>query len=246
MSAPKAKLAPKTSPDKSASPQYDASAIQRIPAVVTLEGGRANVTLVYNPNAQGKSFDAHLDEYEMRAKLDTDGLPDEEVDAAQLQALTDAACWLFDTVIEDVEGIGAEGEEKPLEWRSLIFTPERKKAVVDQAILYALPMQAKAVTSRPSWSANFGRSTTLLACHFDGREVETSHSMKPADNKTLDEFRALWAKGGTGLQVAPLYEALEGKGTGYKDGIIPKHHRAAAVIGHCALQDRVIGKKSRN
>jgi hypothetical protein len=239
----KLKPAPKSQSTKALLPEYDAGAIQHIPAVVTLEGGRANVTLIYDPNAQEKTFDQHLDEYEMRAGIKTDDLPDDEVDAAVAQALLEAQCWLFDTVITDIEGIGAEGEERPVEWRSIAFSPERKKAVVEQAILYTLPMQAKAVAARPSWSSNFARSTTRLLCHFNGRELETFHTMKPADSKTLDEFRALWAKGGTGLQVASLYETLEGKGSGYKGGIIPRHHKASAVIGHCALQGRVIGKK---
>ena len=229
--------------DEATPTEYDAGVVQRIPAIVSLEEGRAEVTLLYNPNAQGKSFDEHLAEYSRRSKPPASDDEDADVSETSGQALLDAACWLFDTVIQDVEGIGEAGEEKPIEWRSMIFAPEHKKAVVEQSILFALPLQPKPLATRPSWKSTFGRSTTRLLCHFDGQEIETSHTMRHADNKTLQEFRTIWAKGGTGLELAALYETLKGEGKGYRGGTIPTHHKAAAVIGHCLVQDRVLGKK---
>lgn len=225
--------------------EYDASAKQRIPVMLPLGDEQIEITLIFDPNAEHQSFDRHLKEYARRAATQREADTDADLLLARDEALTDAAVWLFDKCIVDLEGIGDEGEEKPADWRN-IFSPQEKKTVIERAILHVYPADSGKRGARPSWKqqADFTNSTIRLRCIFDGYEIETKHVLRKADVKTLRDFTSEWSKanGSPSEEVAAFYRKLKVEAHGYKDDIIPLHHMAAAVGAHLFKQARVLRK----
>jgi|ERR1041384_868867 hypothetical protein len=228
--------------------EYDATARQRIPALLPTEAGALPITLIFEPQPHNQPFDKLLAEYTRRlSALPVTDTAEDEGEARTLAQL-DAAGWLFDQVIVDVEGIGIEGEEKPANWLEF-FTPQEKNAVVLNAILsgYALPEAAHS-GARLSWQSLAG-SVTRLRVLFDGRELDVRHTLKKADTKTLREFGALLDKIQAGanavnlmFELVTVYNRLQLTTHGYKGGIVPAHHRAFAVLAHLTRQLQVTRK----
>lgn len=225
--------------------EYDASAKQRIPVMLPLGDEQIEITLIFDPNANLRNFDHHLKEYARRASAQRDADTDADLVLAREESLTDAAIYLFDTCIVDLDGIGEEGEEKPADWRN-IFSPQEKKTVVERAILHVYPVDSGKKGARPSWKshAEFTNSTIRLRAIFDGYEIETKHILRKADVKTLRDFTTEWTKaaGGPSAEVAAFYQKLKVEASGYKDGIVPLHHMAAVVAAHLFKQARVLRK----
>jgi hypothetical protein len=111
------------------------------------------------------------------------------------------------------------------------------------ALLYAVPLaQPVKEGVRVSWRA-LAASVTRLRVLFDGHEMETRHLLKKADAKTMREFNAQLEQaqeyGGRIkllFQLAATYNQLKLTAYGYKDDLIPAHHRAFAVFGHLSSQ----------
>ena len=216
---------------------YDADAPQRIPAHFAVDGEEYSIVLVAAP-----VLDTHLMSY---AKQCTRA--DDELDTT---ATLDAAVWLFDAVITDVEGIGEEGEEKPGDWRDF-FSPQEKAAVVNNAILACYPVEppTEKTDKRLSWKMQTRVAKTTLRAFFDGREIETTHVLRKADAKTLSEFATIMGRvftpksGGDARmgELAALYDRLHESHEGYA-GRVPLHHKSAALIGHLARQSMALRK----
>jgi hypothetical protein len=228
--------------------EYDATARQRIPVLLPSEGGPLAVTFIYDPQAPGPhgTFDRALKEYVRRlSAVPVTTTAEEEAEAHALAQL-DAAGWLFDSFIVDVEGVGAEGEQKPADWKNY-FTPQEKNRVVLGAILEATPLDDGGnPAGARSWSA-LAISSLRLRVPFDGWQIDTRHSLKKADGKTLRDFGALLERlnqsgASVMFELAAIYDRLKVSAGGYKGGIVPVHHRAFAALGHLSTQARVTKK----
>jgi hypothetical protein len=226
--------------------EYDATARQRIGAQIGTAGGTFPVTLIFDPQAGPHStFDRTLKEYVRRlSAVPATDTADEEAEARALAQL-DAAAWLFDTLMVDVEGIGAEEEAKPADWKTF-FTPQEKNGVVMNAILFGVPLEDRAASgARVSWAA-LAVSATKLRVLFDGHNLDTRHGLKKGDTPTMREFGQQLEKMQRGesvmFELAALYDRLKVSAKPYKDGIVPVHHKAFALLGHLSTQLRVTRK----
>lgn len=228
--------------EEEAPAEYDAAARQRIPCVFATADGRVPVTLVFDPRPErAESFDRSLREYARKLAA---AQGDAAEDAAAAQAVLAATTWLFDRHVVDLEGVGEEGEEKPENWLDF-FSPLEKRRAVEQAILFCYPVEDGKAAARPSWSS-LRASVTRLRCFFDGFEIETAHTLRKADGKTINEFLALMAKSQDHSPVmselAGLYDRLKVGSKGYKGGLVPLHHKAVVTVTHISRQQEVARK----
>lgn len=230
-------------PDEDAAPaEYDATGRQHIPSLLATEEGAAAVTLIFEPCAKRRSFDHHLREYVRRLSAIRETETDDEAFLAREEAQLSAAEWLFDTVITDIEGLGDEAD-KPANWREFIGAHEKRNAV-DTAILFTNTLDDKKTDGKPSWKS-LGGAVTRLYCLANGREVETRHTLKKADSKIANEFLGLLSKAASNgslkydaliFDMAALYDRLKIGARGYRDGVVPAHHKARVVIAHVNRQ----------
>jgi hypothetical protein len=233
--------------------EYDATSRQRAPVLLGGDEGLIKVALIFDPCANGKSFDTHLREYVRRLTTikETETARDEMLARASTEL--SAAVWLFGTVIVDAELIGDDGEvldeEKPEEWRSMIGETEKLQAV-ENIILHGYVVNDDKPAGQPSWKS-LGGSLTRLRCLYEGREVETRHTLRKVDTRIINDYLTLTSKAAEEgsakialimFDLAALYDRVKIGARGYKGGVVPAHHKAAVFGAHAQRQVRAIRK----
>src|ERR1041384_210151 len=249
--APEAQPTPPadTAQTEGAQPQtteYDVTAIQRVPVRFILGEEVIPLTLTLDPNAQGRSIDYHIQEYARRAVPAEDAETDESLAAARESAQVEAMGYLFNTLMTKLEGL----DGLPTDWRS-IFSPKEKQSIVERS-LFAVQVVAPTLSrrhGRPMWGEQFRHSTIRLRSFFDGRDVDTVHVLRKPDASLLRDFNATLAKAyvtGPGdaaaLELVPFWDKLRVEARNYKQGIVPVHHKAMAVLSHLLRQAQVVRK----
>lgn len=221
---------------------YDADARQHVPLTIQLGDERFDVVLITGPHA-----DSHFRHY-----AELCGRASDQNDAARnysaaFGAGLEATGWLFDTLAEDIEGIGEEGEERPEDWKS-IFGASDKLAVIDGAVFALTPLPAGIAGKRASWRQDLHNLTTRFEAVFDGHRVTVSHTLRKADSATYRDYMGLVAsaRGARGLdgltvKLAAHYDALHVSHEGYQ-GRVPLHHKAIVLNEHLSRQGGTLRK----
>lgn len=223
---------------------FDSTAPQRVPIILLADGDEFEATLVLNPVS-----DTALMRY---SKACEEAAEEDEADDAltsRLRAAADASAVLFDAIAEDLEGVGEEGEVKPETWREM-FSAHEKSAILEQAVFgyeYVEPRRA-AKGKRPRWGQDLRNVTTRVRVPFEGRMVETSHTLRKADAKVYGEYLALMSRAASAravdahmLKLAAWYDEHHVAHQGYK-GDVPRHHRAAVFVLHMTRQKAAVRK----
>ncbi len=235
--------------------EFDAGARQRWPMLIAADDGPLVVAFIYDPHAPGPhgTFDRALREYVRRRSAVPATTTPEEADEARALAQLDAAAWLFDSFVVDVEGVGAEGEEKPRDWQSY-FTPQEKNRTLFENLFDVASLDAEGSPAARSWSA-LAVSSFRLRAPFDGGRVDTRHTLRKGDTAALrahgwllELMADVTASSAVEMvlhfapEYAALYDRLKVSAGGYAGGVVPVHHKAFAAFAHLSTQARAVRK----
>jgi hypothetical protein len=228
---------------------FDATANQKIP--FRYENGEETVEVSF---ILGPQTDEAIAEYD-RLKNERYQKADEEAgDRGAMETIDEtarAAVWLLNDRLIDCEGFGEEGEEKPPNWKDLVFDDDRDRvAVIDEAYLAAqvVPPPLAPKGKRLPWQREPRKSIVNLVALFNGHQLQLTHertSTPTADQ--IREFESIRKSrylvtgrklGENEIKVPPkarrfaaLYDSLGYQTTGYAEGSpVPLHHRVIVVV----------------
>lgn len=223
---------------------FDSTARQRVPVILVAGEEEFEVALILDPINDGA-----LMRYSKACEAASDEEEEDDALAGRLRAAATASTVLFDAVVTDIEGIGEEGEERPETWREF-FSADEKSGFLNEAVFgyrYVEPKQAKK-GKKPRWGQDLRNMTTRVAFPFEGRSVETSHTLRKADAKVYGEFNALMSRVGSVrgldahmLTLAAWYDEHHVAHQRYT-GDVPRHHRAAVFVLHMTRQKAAVRK----
>lgn len=227
-------------------PLFDATADQRVPLTLVIEGEEYDATLILKPQS-----DSDITRYVKKCEEASDASDGEEDTLeARMRASLAAVEVLFNSLAGDIEGVGEEGEQKPEDWKDQLFTAEDKSAILDEALFgfeYLPPKRAEP-RKRPRWGADLRNQTTRVAFPFEGRMVPTSHTLKKASAAVFSEALRLISSGGGArgsdahmLKFAEMYDQHHVAHEGYR-GEVPRLHRANVFILHVTRQKASVRK----
>lgn len=240
---------------------YNADAKQRIPFRLDNEGETVEVAFILNAQT-----DDAIAEYD-RLKSERYFAADEEEtgEAAAMESSDEsfrAAVWLLKDRLLDAEGFGADGEEKPENWKDLVFEDDRDRAaVIDEAYLAAQVVPAPLAPKGKliPWTRPTARRSIInLLAAFNGFQLRLTHERtgRPTADQ-ITEFKSIkksrYVVQGTKLgqqeimippkarRFGALYDALGFTATGYA-GRVPLHHKTLVVIHDLDKQAEAVRK----
>jgi hypothetical protein len=243
---------------------YDADAEQRIPFSVEFDGEAYEPIYVLGPQTDAAliEYDKQMDRRLRAADKKQSGRRDamESEDSS-----VDAGAWLFSDRAVSVEGMGAEGEELPADWKDRIDDSD-KADIINTAYLAVgrVPLPVATPGKRLPWGhRSMGTARIPIRALFGGYQLDLVHereNLPPADMKDiLGEFNSIrkqtWIVGGTHIggagemiippksqRLAALYDKLGYKATGYA-GRVPMHHKAFVVSEDLTPAQEAVTKK---
>lgn len=149
------------------------------------------------------------------------------------------ALRLWSSLILNVEGYGAPGEELPENWKDLV-PAEEKLQVIDDLLFTEVLEDAPGGLSVPrSWAGLSEATKTIrLRAYCDGREVFVEHTFRAKtaeDVMSFDRLRAGARLSKNAMTLRPsmkpkgaLYDRMIKETDGYS-GPVPLHHKALVI-----------------
>lgn len=219
---------------------YDAAAEQVIPLRVEHKGKRIKVA-----HRLGPLTDDLLLEYERRRNVRLRKASDSEIDEPGMEQSSDsysAAEWLWDQLALSVSGYTPCDD-----WRSKVPGPHKETAINHGLLVVDIvPPVDGGADDLFDLEAVSEDNVVNMRCFFDGEEVSISHELRDPSAEQTRRYKSLMSTmtrvrgtrtgkediriGAKTKQLGKLYDEIAAGATGYKDGIVPLHHKQAIAL----------------